>query len=124
MGGMTGDVAGNRLNNAPEFAGRLWIQWAGDLGATKRLLLAADAAAQSTVFYTPFNDDIQRQLPYGQLGIRAEYGPAHRRWSLNAYVRNLTDTDYIMATFATSPAAYGGRPGASRQFGIQLALRR
>ena len=124
MGGVTGDVAGNRLNNAPEFAGRLWIQWAGDLGATKRLLLAADAAAQSTVFYTPFNDDIQRQLPYGQLGIRAEYGPAHRRWSLNAYVRNLTDTDYIMATFATSPAAYGGRPGASRQFGIQLALRR
>ena len=24
---VTGDVAGNRLNNAPEWAGRLWIEW-------------------------------------------------------------------------------------------------
>ena len=30
---VTGDVAGNRLNNAPEWAGRLWIEWSGDIGA-------------------------------------------------------------------------------------------
>ncbi len=124
MAGVSGDVAGNRLNNAPVWAGRLWVQWTRNLGLSHRLLLAADASAQSTVFYTPFNDDIQRQLPYGQLGVRAEYGPSHRRWSLNTYVRNLTNTDFIMATFATSPVAYGGRPGTPRQFGVQLAVRR
>jgi hypothetical protein len=58
------------------------------------------------------------------LGVRAEYGPSNRRWSINAYARNATNTDYIMATFGTSQAAFGGRPGASRQFAIELAVRR
>ena len=86
--------------------------------------VAVDATAQSTVYYTPFNDAIQQQAPYGLMGARAEYGPAHRRWSVNAYARNLTDTEYVMATFATSPVAFGGRPGASRHAGIQLVLQR
>ena len=60
--GVTGDVAGNRLNNAPEWAGRFWIEWTGDIGRSGRLSIAADATAQSTVFYTPFNDNIQRQV--------------------------------------------------------------
>ena len=124
IGGLVGDVAGNRLNNAPEWAGRLWTEWTTGLAASHRLSLAVDVTAQSTVFFTPFNDTIQRQLPYGLVGARAEFGPAHRRWAVNAYARNLTNTDYIMATFATSPVAFGGRPGASRQAGIQLVLQR
>ena len=73
--GVTGDVAGNRLNNAPEWAGRFWIQWTGDIANSGRLSIAADATAQSMVFYTPFNDNVQRQGPYGLLGTRVEYGP-------------------------------------------------
>jgi len=124
LGGITGDVAGKRLNNAPEFAGRGWIEWNTNLRRSRLLSLAADATAQSTVFFTPFNDDIQRQRPYFLLGSRVEYGPSHRRWSVGAYARNLTNTDYIMATFGTSPAAFGGRPGMSRQLAIDLTLRR
>ena len=123
-GGAVGDVAGNRLNNAPEWAGRLWAQWNGNLRSSDLLSLTVDASAQSTVLYTPFNDDIQRQGPYALVGTSAEYGPRDRRWSINVYARNVTDTAYIMATFATSPAAYGGRPGASRRWGIQLWFRR
>jgi iron complex outermembrane receptor protein len=124
IGGISGDVSGNRLNNAPEWAGRLWTEWNVGVGTSHRLSLAADATAQSTVYFTPFNDTIQRQLPYALLGTRAEFGPTHRRWAVNAYARNLTNTDYIMATFATSPVAFGGRPGASRQVGVQLVLQR
>jgi hypothetical protein len=79
--GVTGDVAGNRLNNAPESAGRFRIEWSGDVGPSGRLLIAADATAQSTVFHTPSNDSIQRQGPYGLLGSRVEDGPSHRRWA-------------------------------------------
>jgi iron complex outermembrane receptor protein len=121
---VTGDVSGNRLNNAPEWAGRLWIDWSGDVGSSGRLLVAADATAQSTVFYTPFNDNIQRQSPYGLLGARVEYGPSHRRWTVAAYARNLTNTDYITATFGTAPTAFGGRPGPSRQFAVEFTVRR
>ncbi len=122
--GVTGDVAGNRLNNAPEWAGRLWIEWSGDIGRSRRLSIAADATAQSTVFYTPFNDSIQRQSPYGLLGARVEYGPSHRRWAVAAYARNLTNTDYITATFGTSPTAFGGRPGPPRQVAVDFSVRR
>ena len=122
--GVTGDVAGNRLNNAPEWAGRFWIEWISDIGRSGRLSIAADATSQSTVFYTPFNDDIQRQGPYGVLGARVEYGPRLRRWTVAAYSRNLTNTDYIMATFGTPPTAFGGRPGSSRQFAIDFTVRR
>ena len=123
LGGETGDVAGNRLNNAPEWAGRLWVQWTGGIGPSGQLSVTADATAQSTVYYTPFNDTIQRQRPYGLLGVRAEYGPSHRRWSINAYARNVTNTDYVMATFGNSPAAFGGRPGAPRQFAVDFTVR-
>jgi iron complex outermembrane recepter protein len=124
MGGIVGDVAGRRLNNAPEWSGRIWAEWAGSVAGTNLLALTIDATAQSTVFYTPFNDAVQRQLPYGLVGARAEYGPSHRHWSINTYARNLTGTEYVMATFATSPAAYGARPGASREVGVQVVLRK
>ena len=121
---VAGDVSGNRLNNAPEWAGRLWIEWAGDIGQSRRLSIAADATAQSTVFYTPFNDNIQFQGPYGLLGARVDFGRTDRRWSVGAYARNLTNTDYVTATFGTSPTAFGGRPGPSRQFAIEFTVRR
>jgi iron complex outermembrane receptor protein len=124
IGGISGDVAGRRLNNSPEWSGRLWAEWSGAIPGSALLTLTVDATAQSTVYFTPFNDDLQRQRAYALLGARAEYGPAHRHWSINTYARNLTQTEYIMATFATSPAAYGGRPGPSREVGVQAILRR
>ena len=124
VGGATGDVSGNRLNNAPEWAGRLWIEWTGDIGQSRRLSVSAESTAQSTVFYTPFNDGIQRQNPYGLLGARVEYGPGNRRWTVGAYVRNLTNTDYVTGTFGTPPTAFAGRPGPSRQFAVEFAVRR
>jgi iron complex outermembrane receptor protein len=124
IGGVTGDVAGRRLNNAPEWSGRIWAEWTGNLGPSKRITVTTDATAQSTVFYTPFNDGIQRQLPYALLGGRVEYGPRDRRWAVNIYSRNVTSTDFIMATFGTSPVAFGGRPGAPRELGAQLVIQK
>jgi len=121
-GGITSDVAGNRLNNAPEWSGRVWAAWSGTVGS-RRLSIAGDASAQSTVFFTPFNDSIQFQAPYGLLGARIEYGPGHRRWTLGAYARNLTDTDYITATFGSAPVAYGGRPGPQRRVAVDVTMR-
>ena len=120
----TGDVSGNRLNNAPEWAGRLWIEWTGHIGYSRRLSISAESTAQSTVFFTPFNDSIQRQGPYGLLGARVEYGPGHRRWTVGAYARNLTNTDYVTGTFGTPPTAFAGRPGPSRQFAVDFTVRR
>ena len=122
--GFTGDVSGNRLNNAPEWAGRLWIEWTGDIGHSRRLSFSAESTAQSTVFFTPFNDSIQRQSPYGLLGARVEYGPGDRRWTVGAYARNLTNTDYVTANLRHAAHAFAGRPGPSRQFAVEFMVRR
>ena len=124
VGGVTGNVVGNRLNNAPEWSGRLWLEWNGGIGRSRVVSLRADSRWQSTVFFTPFNDAIQRQRPYGLLDISAELAPDHRRWSVMAYSRNLTNEDYVTGTFSSPIPAIGGRPGESRQVGVQLMLRR
>jgi iron complex outermembrane receptor protein len=124
VGGVTGDVAGHRLNNAPDWSGRLWMEWSGGVGRAAIASVRADMRWQSTVFYTPFNDAVQRQRPWGLLDVGAEFGPKRRHWSIGAYARNLTNEDYITGAFSSPPPAIGGRPGESRQAGIQLTLRR
>jgi outer membrane receptor protein involved in Fe transport len=124
VGGVTGDVAGHRLTNAPEWSGRLWLEWSHDLIKGYAFSLRADARTQGTVFFTPFNDTIQRQRPYGLLDASAELGSRRGRWSISAIARNLTNEDYITGSFSSPPPAIGGRPGDSRQISIQLTLRR
>jgi iron complex outermembrane receptor protein len=120
--GVTGDVAGHRLSNAPEWSGRLWLEWSVRAGGLGALRLRAETRAQSTVFFTPFNDRVQRQAPYGLLDASAEL--QRPRWSLAAYARNLADAAYITGTFSSPPPAIGGRPGAPREWGVRLTVRR
>jgi iron complex outermembrane receptor protein len=123
-GGITADVAGHRLSNAPEWSGRLWLEWNCEIGRAGVLSLRADSMWQSTVFFTPFNDGIQRQSPYGLLELSADLESPGRGFSVGAYARNLTNEDYITGTFSSPPPAIGGRPGDSRQIGVQLTVRR
>jgi iron complex outermembrane receptor protein len=123
VGGVTGDVAGNRLNNAPLWSGRVWLEWSGNIGPARALSLRADTRWQSTVFFTPFNDLIQYQPSYGIVDLTADYAPS-RRWGIGLYVRNLTNTDFITGTFSSPIPAIGGRPGEPRQIGVQFTVRR
>jgi iron complex outermembrane receptor protein len=123
IGGVTGDVAGHRLSNAPEWSGHLWLEWEAGFGANL-LSLRADTRWQTTAFFTPFNDLIQRQDAYGILDLGVQFGPRRGTWSLGAYTRNLTNQGYITGTFATPPPAIGGRPGEPRQVGVRLRVQR
>jgi iron complex outermembrane receptor protein len=123
-GNVTVDVAGRRLNNSPVWSGRFWIDWTRAIGGSSLLSLRADASAKTTVFYTPFNDNVQQQPAFALLDISAEFGPKHRRWSVAAFARNLTNEDYITGAVGTPPPAIGGRPGDRRQIGVQLGIGR
>ena len=121
VGGVTGDVSGRRLNNAPLWSGRTWLQWRA-ASAHARVLLRADARWQSTVFFTPFNDAVQTQAAYGLLDVSAEAGPRHASWSISAYIRNATNEGFITGAFSSPPPAIGGRPGDPRRFGLQFTI--
>jgi iron complex outermembrane receptor protein len=122
VNGVTGDAAGRRLTNAPQWSGHLWIDWTRNVGHTHAISFRADTTWQSTVFFTPFNDEIQRQPPYGLVDVSADFVPAHRSWSIGAYAKNLTSTAFITASFSSPIPAIGARPGVPRQAGIRFVL--
>jgi iron complex outermembrane receptor protein len=124
VGGVTGDVAGRRLTNAPEWSGRAWLEWTPAAGARGVLTLRAETRWQSTVYFTPFNDAVQRQRAYGVLDAAAEFRPARGCCTVGVFGRNLTGEDYITGTFSSPPPAIGGRPAPGREAGVQLILRR
>jgi iron complex outermembrane receptor protein len=122
VGGVTGDVSGRFLTNAPEWSGRTFVDWRVAAARAGTLSLRADARFQSTAYFTPFNDDVQRQAPYGLLDASLEL--QRGRLSIGAYARNLTGESYITGTFSSPPPAIGGRPGEPRLVGVELALRK
>jgi iron complex outermembrane receptor protein len=121
VGGVTGDVSGRRLNNAPEWSGRWFVDWSVP-GLKAPVVFRADTTWQTTVYFTPFNDEIQRQRPYGMLHLSAELTPAHKSWSVLAYARNVTGTDYITGSFSSPIPVIAGRPGDARRFGVELSV--
>jgi iron complex outermembrane recepter protein len=124
VGGVTSDAAGHRLSNAPEWSGRLWLEWSPSIGGADVLSLRAESKWQSTVFFTPINDTIQRQQSYALLDISAELQPKSWWCAIGGFVRNVTGEDYITGTFGSPPPAIGGRPGEPRQAGVQITVRR
>ena len=120
VGGVVGDVSGRRLTNAPLWSGRTWLQWQRTMAM--KLLLRADVRWQSTVFFTPFNDGLQRQPAYGLIDVTAELGPWQGPWTVSIFARNLTNKDYITGSFSSPPPAIGGRPGEPRRFGLQFTM--
>jgi iron complex outermembrane recepter protein len=118
------DVAGHRLNNTPEWSGRIWIEWTRAIGRGYALSLRGDSTWKTTVFFTPFNDRVQQQRPLGLLDASVELGPTHRRWVIEAYGRNLTNEPYITGTNSAPLPAIGSRPGEPRLIGVQLTIGR
>ena len=124
-GNVTGDAAGNRLNNAPEWSGSGSAAYEFAAGRTGTGSVRGDVSWQSGVFFTPFNDALETQRAYRLVHLRAGFAPRSRRWELAVYARNLRNRDYITGalTNATLPAIVG-RPGEPRHWGTQFTIRR
>jgi iron complex outermembrane receptor protein len=123
-GGITANVKGNRLTNVPLWSGLVWIEWARATRAVGSFSLRMESLWQTRVYFTPFNDAVQRQPGYGLVNVSADFAPFRNNWSVGAYMRNLANQDYITGSFSSPLPAVGGRPGESRQAGIRFAVRR
>jgi iron complex outermembrane receptor protein len=124
VGGSTGttDVAGRQLNNAPSASGRAWIEWSATIRRAGTISLRGDTRWQSTVYFTPFNDLVQRQRPYGVIDVSADLKPRHGNWSVGVWARNLTSVRYNTGTFSSPPPAIGGRPGEPLRAGVEFTV--
>ncbi len=123
-GGLTRDVAGHRLTNAPAWSGGSSVVGAFGVGSRGVVSVRGDVSWQSRVFFSPFNDQVETQEPYALAHLRAAFEPRQKTWELAVFVRNLGNRAYITGTFTTPITAIGGRPGEPRQWGTQITLRR
>jgi iron complex outermembrane receptor protein len=122
-GNVTGDAAGHRLNNAPEWSGSGSAVYEFATGRAGTAFVRGDVSWQSRVFFTPFNDAIETQPGYGLVHLRAGFGPHHRRWEIAVYARNVGNTEYITGSGNGAPNAITGRPGEPRHWGTQFTIR-
>jgi len=123
-GGATRLVAGNRLNNAPEWSGSGSAVYEFSAGRKGMVFVRGDLSWQTQVFFTPVNDAIETQRAYGLVHLRAGFEPPSRRWELAVYVRNAGDQEYITGTANVALPAFTARPGEPRLWGTQFTLRR
>jgi iron complex outermembrane receptor protein len=125
LGGVTGDAAGHRLNNAPAWSGSSSTSYELPAGSAGTVTLRGDVSWQSRVFFTPFNDAIDTQGTYGLIHLRAGIEPRSRRWELAFYIRNARGREYITSTATNvNLPAFNGRPGEPRHWGTEFTLRR
>ena len=123
LGGATGDAAGHRLNNAPEWSGSGSAAYEFATGRAGFASVRGDVSAQSRVFFTPFNTTIETQAPYALVHLRAGFEPHHRRWEFSVFVRNLANQEYLTSTSNIPLPAFTGQPGELRMWGTQFTLR-
>jgi iron complex outermembrane receptor protein len=123
LGGLTGDAAGHRLNNAPEWSGSGSVAYEFEAGRAGWTSVRCDVSGQSRVFFTPFNTAIETQAPYALVHLRAGFEPHHRRWELSVFVRNLANQGYLTSTSNIPRPAFTARPGEPRMWGTQFTLR-
>ena len=115
-GGVTADVAGHRLNNAPAWSGSHSIVYDVNSFKAGTITLRGDVSWQSRVFFSAFNDAIETQGGYALLQMRAGFQPPNRRWELAIYARNLANREYITGTATFLVNSIGGRPGDPRHW--------
>lgn len=128
------DVAGNKLNNAPEFKGSLSIGYDIGLASGDRLSLQSALSHQGRVYFLPANTEVMSQAAYTLLDLRVGYEHRDGNLSVGAFVKNATDEKYfhnIVQFTSTSDArkdifAIGnalGYPAPGRQWGVEVTYK-
>ena len=99
-GDVTGDAAGHRLSNAPEWSGSVSAVYEFATGRAGTASLRGDVSWQSRAFFTPFNTSIETQPAYGLVHLRAGFEPRSHRWEVAVYARNVGNEAYITGAMA------------------------
>ncbi|MBV8238775.1 MAG: TonB-dependent receptor [Sphingomonas sp.] len=123
----TGSLAGKRLPNAPEWNFTLGGDYKIALGNSGHLILRADAAWRSRVFFRANNNPNFQGERTTLINSRLAWRSPSESWELALYGRNLTNQRYV--TYKTAavnlaidadvnqPKATYGEP---RQYGVEL----
>jgi iron complex outermembrane receptor protein len=119
------DVSGNRLPNAPRFSFGGGFDYNIPIGEG-RVTVSGDVRWQSKVYYSEFNNEDASQNSYALANASLTYHAAGDRWTVGAWVKNLTNK-FVIANAVIPAAVYGyGRIGTllpPRTYGATLGYK-
>ena len=119
------ELAGNRFRLTPEHTFALGGELAGMVDPVGRLFLRPSVTYKSQVFFEAENDPGIEQEGYALVNVRAGAELAGGQFTIEGYVENLTDEEYLIDGGNTG-GAFGIPtfiPGPPRFFGIRLNAR-
>ena len=117
-------VAGNRLNRAPPYTLNLGVQYTFPIAGAGDLLIRGESFFSGKVNFSEFPVPETVQPAYSLQNIFVTYTAPGDRYIIRAFVRNIADKDYKVASFfQTAITQFQGNWGAPRTFGVEGTVR-
>lgn len=129
------DLAGNTLQNAPEWKLNLNGTYTFELQGGASIDWFAQISYQSELFHTQFNDSLIGQDAITLLDSRVSYIAANGNWEVAVYGKNLTDEEYFQNTVRFTSLSQGnpadrfniggalGFPSPGTSYGVEATVR-
>ncbi|MBX9662334.1 TonB-dependent receptor, partial [Novosphingobium sp.] len=118
-------VAGNRLQNAPEFSFRAGADYDIPIGSAGKLNARAEVNWQDRVFFTEFNNADATQAPYALINAGLRFTPANDKFYVDVWGRNLANKLVITNNIITAPLFSSVRVGSvapPRTYGVTFGV--
>jgi iron complex outermembrane receptor protein len=113
------DLSGNATRMSPKWSVAVHPEYVVDLANGGTISLGSNFAYKSKQYHTEFNDDRLAQDGYIMLDANIMYEDPNGQFSLNAWVKNLTDELVYAGSFSVSTSrAIGGTLMPPRTFGV------
>ena len=119
-------LAGNTLDNAPEFSFRAGANYDLPINIPGKINLRGEVNWQDRVYFTEFNNADATQAPYALVNAGISYTSQDKRWSVDIWGRNLTDRFVYSNNIITAPLYNSVRVGTvapPRTYGVTLGVK-
>lgn len=119
------DLAGRQLIRSPDYTVNLGAEYTWNLPFkhAANLRLRGEWYKTAGLVFRPFNDPNDGQEGYSLFNTFLSLSNADETLALNAYVKNLTDTEYFLFKAANSFGNRFGTAGEPRRFGAEFIYR-
>lgn len=122
QGTETVDASGNKFYRTPSVSASLGADYRVPIGEEQALSFGTDWTIRDRIYHNAVvqDDKMQETPPYALGNVELRYSFAKERLTLQAYVRNVTDTNYKVLSRVQNAGAWPTSLGPPRTWGLQL----
>ncbi|WP_353217810.1 TonB-dependent receptor [Sandarakinorhabdus sp.] len=103
--GVTSNLRGNELPQAPQYKFSVGAQYTIEIGDSASLVPRVDIAHTGESFGNIFNGAINRVPSYTVVNAQVQFNGKNDKWYLRAFVQNLTDNNAVTGLYVTDQSS-------------------